>query len=212
MQFLLALPILSSSLFAMPQDEDFPQYEGSSGDKKCHKSHHKKHHKPKCPTCPTGPTGPIGPIGPMGVPGSTGATGPTGPSGISSLDNLSATAIAPITESGPIMFINASIIGTSIVQTSNSVFTLAAPGSYLIQFNGYTGSTSGSGQLAIFDITSGSFEITPIINYSPGSTLTLQVIYTIATPRDIEVSTLGLDPISFDLIGAPTITIVRLNS
>ncbi|MBR3150212.1 MAG: collagen-like protein [Eubacterium sp.] len=98
----------------------------------------------------TGPTGPqgiqgiqgtqgvTGPTGPQGIQGVQGATGPTGPTGVISFAEFYAPAPAEQIDIAPgdsVSFAqNGATSGDDITRASDSAFTLADTGTYLIKF------------------------------------------------------------------------------
>jgi len=97
--------------------------------------------------CLSGPQGPTGPAGPTGPTGPSGPTGPTGPQGVAG--GVLATADfyavmpsdngAPIDPGASIAFPgNGPLVGAAIgrnVANPTTAFTLAAIGTYLVQYN-----------------------------------------------------------------------------
>lgn len=88
---------------------------------------------------PRGPMGPAGPQGPRGIPGPVGPQGRAG-AGVASFANFYALMppdnAAAITAGGDVAYPRTVInIGTDITRLSDTSFTLATTGSYLVSFD-----------------------------------------------------------------------------
>lgn len=90
---------------------------------------------------PSGAAGPTGPIGPTGPTGATGATGPTGPTGTSEITaamsalNISASTFAVTTDGTNISLPVQPYINGFTADATNTEFTVAQTGTYLISYD-----------------------------------------------------------------------------
>jgi hypothetical protein len=112
-------------------------------------------------TGPTGATNIQGVTGPTGATGATGPTGPTGPTPETNpfaefytLENLEQNAVPP---GAPfVLSTNGATLGTDIVRSSATTFTIVTPGIYQVYYEAIFGLSGGQQNMMQISLNNGS--------------------------------------------------------